>query len=195
MHGWNWIHRKFFTPEECRDIIEACLTFPETTGTVGHGGEGNVNHSIRSCTNRWIPRSDQRFKYLFNEIVLEVLEANHKTFHFDLSNYPRLSFSNAQFTEYHASSEDHYDWHEDNAWVPAKGKWTEEDRKMSCIIQLSEGGEFDGGEFQMERCPEFKGLEVGDLLIIPSFHRHKVTPVTRGIRRSLVLWFFGKRFR
>jgi PKHD-type hydroxylase len=35
----------------------------------------------------------------------------------------------------------------------------------------------------------------GTFLVFPSFMLHRVTPVTRGTRWSLVAWFGGKRWQ
>jgi PKHD-type hydroxylase len=193
MHGWNYLFRQHFTPEECEVIVEIAQSFPENEATVGHGGRSDVNATIRRSVIRWLPREDRRLQLIFDRIVLAALEANHKSFHFDLSNYPRLSFQHAQFTTYHADVAGHYDWHEDNAWVPRS--WTTEDRKVSCVLQLSDAKDFEGGQLLLERTPAMRPLGQGDLIFFPSFHRHKVEPVTKGTRHSLVLWFYGPRFK
>ena len=35
----------------------------------------------------------------------------------------------------------------------------------------------------------------GTLLIFPSYLRHRVLPVTSGVRRSLVAWFWGPKWK
>jgi PKHD-type hydroxylase len=72
-------------------------------------------------------------------------------------------------------------------------------RKLSMTIQLSEPNEYEGGEFEID--PEFGVLDQavikqrGTVLVFPSFLRHRVAPVTSGIRRSLVCWAEGPKFR
>ena len=60
-----------------------------------------------------------------------------------------------------------------------------------------EGGEFEfahceGGEFSVAK-PEFE--KSGSIIVFPSFMEHRVAPVTRGVRYSLVTWFLGPPFK
>ena len=73
---------------------------------------------------------------------------------------------------------------------------------MSTIILLSEPGkDFKGGELEMDfdSCCG-KGIQIidqlkkGSIITFPSFVRHRVKPVTKGIRHSLVLWHLGFPF-
>jgi PKHD-type hydroxylase len=54
-----------------------------------------------------------------------------------------------------------------------------------------EGGNFEiGGEhIKTPRCEE------GSIIVFPSYTPHRVTPVTKGIRYSVVTWFVGPPFR
>ena len=74
-------------------------------------------------------------------------------------------------------------------------------RKLSMSILLNDN--FSGGEFQfcsykeekplIQTCPQFKGI--GSIVVFPSFLEHRVTPVTKGTRHSLVVWFVGPPFK
>ena len=72
-------------------------------------------------------------------------------------------------------------------------------RKLSMTTLLSdsyEGGEFQFTSYAKEKCkistPEMGG--VGSIVVFPSFMEHRVAPVTKGIRYSLVTWFLGPPF-
>ena len=72
-------------------------------------------------------------------------------------------------------------------------------RKLSMTVMLNdnfEGGEFQFAGYSKEKCeistPEFN--KVGSIVIFPSYIEHRVTPVTKGIRYSLVTWFLGPPF-
>lgn len=73
-------------------------------------------------------------------------------------------------------------------------------RKLSMTILLNDN--YDGGEFQFcfykqqnynIATPDFKNY--GSIIIFPSFLEHRVIPVTKGIRYSLVAWFIGPPFK
>ena len=42
---------------------------------------------------------------------------------------------------------------------------------------------------------KYKRLEQGHAITFASFINHRVNPVRRGVRQSLVVWFGGKPFR
>jgi PKHD-type hydroxylase len=73
-------------------------------------------------------------------------------------------------------------------------------RKLSMGILLNdsyEGGEFQFAVYNGEKCeihtPEVS--KTGSVVVFPSGMEHRVTPVTKGIRYSLVAWFVGPPFR
>ena len=73
-------------------------------------------------------------------------------------------------------------------------------RKLSMTVLLNdnyEGGEFQFAEYNQEKCeiitPEFN--KIGMIIVFPSDVEHRVAPVTKGIRYSLVTWFLGPPFK
>ena len=72
-------------------------------------------------------------------------------------------------------------------------------RKLSMTTLLSdghEGGEFEFACYAKEKCsiaaPKFN--KVGSIIVFPSIMEHRVAPVTKGVRYSLVTWFLGPPF-
>ena len=73
-------------------------------------------------------------------------------------------------------------------------------RKLSMTVLLNddyEGGEFQFATLNKEKCeihtPEFN--KTGMIIVFPSDVEHRVAPVTKGIRYSLVTWFLGPPFK
>ena len=73
-------------------------------------------------------------------------------------------------------------------------------RKLSMTVLLNsnyEGGEFQFAIIENEECkistPEFN--KTGMIIVFPSDMEHRVAPVTKGIRYSLVVWFLGPPFK
>ena len=73
-------------------------------------------------------------------------------------------------------------------------------RKLSMTVLLNdnyEGGEFQFATYNKEECtintPEFN--KIGSIVMFPSDVEHRVAPVTKGIRYSLVVWFLGPPFK
>lgn len=99
-----------------------------------------------------------------------------------------------QYTEYHATENGHYDWHHDIDWNANDIV----DRKLSVTVQLSNPSEYEGGDFMFREVPQLPSIDCkkkGTVLVFPSYLFHKVSPVTKGIRRSLVAWFEGPSWR
>ena len=77
-------------------------------------------------------------------------------------------------------------------------------RKLSMTINLNSPNDYEGGNLNFDFGPHNAGtryhecVEIrpqGSIIVFPSYTPHQVTPVTRGIRYSLVLWSLGKPFR
>jgi len=188
MKYWWQSFNGAFTKEECEWLIEYAQKEDAKQATVGHGGKSVINESLRRSKVRWLNRSDQSLDLLFRKIENMALRANANAFGFDLAG-----FHEVQFTEYHADEDGTYGWHEDNSWT----RNTPYDRKMSMVMQLSDKDSYTGGHLMLHNDPLPAGTfeNQGDVIFFPSFNRHMVTPVKLGVRRSLVTWFVGPKFR
>lgn len=170
------------SPTDCESIINYCLKFPIHTATVGT--DSSVDTKIRKNFVRWIPWDNETEK-VFALIRNTVFESNQKFWGMDLAGYAEQ----LQFTQYTAGG-DHYDWHTDI------GDGVLSLRKLSVTIQLSDPETYQGGDLELRG-----GVEVtanrdrGNVTIFPSWMPHRVTPVTKGERFSLVVWISGPPFR
>ena len=72
-------------------------------------------------------------------------------------------------------------------------------RKLSMTVLLNksfEGGDFEFTTYGKEECTITPvEMNQGDVVVFPSWMEHRVAPVTKGIRYSLVTWFVGPPFR
>jgi PKHD-type hydroxylase len=192
MTQWWQYWPRHFSDADCDRLISLAETIQPTEGRIGHGGGNVKDDSIRRSTIRWINRYDGRFFSFLGSMEILLHHANKNAFGFDLTLFHEI-----QFTEYHATNEGHYSWHHDTIW---EGPQLFQ-RKLSMVVQLSNPADYDGGRFEMskETCrevpPEDAILPRGTVIIFPSFLHHRVTPVTRGIRKSLVTWMEGPCFR
>jgi len=185
MKKWSAHQPALFSPTECDDIVAYADTQPgEHDALVLTAGKFVVNPEMRRSKVRWIDRSDPALNAVFYRLQTFGERVNSESFGFDLRSFPKL-----QMAEYHAEEKGHFDWHIDNNWTGDEPMG----RKLSVVVLLSDPGDFGGGMFEMGMgAPD---LRQGDAVAFPSFHRHRVTPVTRGIRRSMAGWFLGPAFR
>jgi PKHD-type hydroxylase len=146
-------------------------------------------------------------RWIYKEIQPFIHQANRLAgwnFDWDFSE-------SCQFTKYKLNQ--YYDWHCDSWDVPynkpedpnSHGKI----RKLSMTCQLTDGSEYQGGELQFD-CRNYDPhmrdedkhlltvkeiLPKGSIVVFPSFVWHRVQPVTRGTRYSLVVWHLGYPFK
>lgn len=153
--------------------------------TIGSGDE--VDNKVRSSSVKWIPK-DSQWTWLYKKLMDMVVEANNTLWKFNIHSV----IDQIQYTEYYASNNGHYDWHQDF------GPGGPSLRKISVTVQLSGPDEYEGGDLEywrggqdIEKAPRNKGV----VFIFPSYMMHRVSPVTKGTRRSFVLWVGGEHYK
>jgi PKHD-type hydroxylase len=177
-----YIFEKGFSPEMCNDIRTRLQDVPLIDGVVG---TGQVNIGIRSSRVYWLPKN-QKFIDVYSTLFRMVGRANDVFFNFQIESID----AKIQYTVYDEASKGHYGWHMDIGSINSR-------RKLSVVVQLSDPSEYEGGELQIQSdntMPITLEKEKGTVLIFPSYLLHRVTPVTKGTRRSLVLWVEGPPF-
>ena len=177
-----------FTPDQCKQIIECGRRQAPQKAQVGMGKPGSgTDTKKRVTTISWIPfaKLPQMYKVIENQ--LSIVNLNH--FGFD---GVRLT-EPAQFTVY--PKKGFYDWHMDLNAFGAQGEHPIRKISMTCL--LSDPSEFTGGDLLFGDLGNNKPLPLkqGQAIFFASFLRHKVAPVKKGVRKSLVMWFGGPPFK
>jgi PKHD-type hydroxylase len=173
-----------FTPEQCQLIINAGRTEPQQTAQVGGVAGGTVDTKTRTSHISWIPFSKMPEMYKVIENIMLKTNSNH--FGFDGM---RLT-EPAQYTEYPTGG--FYDWHIDSDVNCANEPPV---RKISMTCLLSPENEFEGGGLELMSDGKIVRPKQGQAIFFASFIRHRVIPISKGIRKSLVMWFGGPSFR
>jgi PKHD-type hydroxylase len=186
-----WFFEKALDKKLCEKIIKLGKSKKSKKGVVG-GTQGQKN----SQKNLSLRNSGVRFfkeQWLWDIIRTYVNTANiNSGWNFDLTQIEPV-----QFTSYKKTN--HYGWHQD-CWPTAdeQGK----NRKLSCVIQLSDPKKYEGGNFEfyhwataLRKETLVKQKEQGTVIVFPSYNFHRVTPVTKGSRHSLVSWVKGPKFK
>jgi len=173
-----------FTPEQCQLIINAGRSQPVESGQVGGGAKGVVDTKTRTSHISWIPFNKMPEMYATLEKVIKQTNGNH--FGFDGIQLTEP----AQYTEYPEGG--FYDWHIDS---DINGINEPPVRKISMTCLLSHESEFEGGGLELMSDGKIARPKQGQAIFFASFIRHRVVPITRGVRKSLVLWVGGTPFR
>ena len=176
-----------FTPEQCKMIIDAGRSEPKQEASVGSGKGikgGVVDTKTRTSHISWIPFKKMNDMYKDIERIMKTTNGNH--FGFDGMTLTEP----AQYTEYPEGG--FYDWHVDNDVNMVHEPPV---RKISMTCLLSPENEFEGGDLELMSEGKIAKLKQGHAVFFASFIRHRVTPVIRGKRNSLVMWFGGTPFK
>ena len=176
-----------FTPKQCQMVINAGRSEPKQTAYVGNDKNtkgGVIDTETRTSHISWIPFSKTPEMYKDIEKVMKTTNGNH--FGFDGMQITEM----AQYTEYPEGG--FYDWHIDSDTHFAHEPTV---RKISMTLLLSPENEFEGGDLELMKKGKPAKLKQGHAIFFASFIRHRVTPVIRGNRKSLVMWFGGTPLR
>lgn len=166
-----------FTPDECARVVEMGAAIRKRSG-IARGEHDGIRDS-RVCFIT--PGPDTAWIYARLE---ELVMAANRQFQFHLTGFHEP----LQIAEYESGG--HYDWHVDIGTDVTSG------RKLSASVQLSDGDSYEGGDLEFLNVKLVKPQRsIGSLTIFPSYLAHRVTPVTRGVRHSLVAWVHGDSFR
>ena len=173
-----------FTPEQCKLIIEAGRSQPQEQGQVGGGSGGTVDTKTRTSHISWIPFS--KMPEMYKKIEQVMLQTNNNHFGFEGM---RLT-EPAQYTEYPEGG--FYDWHIDS---DVNCQHEPPVRKISMTCLLSPESEFEGGGLELMSEGKIARPKQGQAIFFASFVRHRVVPISKGNRKSLVMWFGGPSFK
>ncbi len=172
-----------FTADELSDIEELTKTIEFQTANVGQHNVVTSDH--RKSKIKWCPQTDS-FKWVYDKLQNMIFEANEMMWKMNITHMRE----EIQYTEYYDNNSGGYEWHMDC------GKGIQNQRKISVTVQLSDPDEYEGGDLQFNIGKEITAPRgKGNVVIFPSFFLHRVTPVTKGTRKSFVLWVGGEPYR
>jgi len=205
--NYYWYFKSAIPPRLCDDIIQYGLSKSEVLAKVGAFKNKKLNKDEikdlkRKRNSNIVWMNDN---WIYKELHPYIHQANKNAGW----NYDWDWSESCQFTKYKLNQ--YYDWHCDS-WDkpyeeegPTKGKV----RKLSMTCQLTDGSEYEGGELEFDfrnydphmrdesihkvQCKEI--LPKGSIIVFPSFVWHRVKPVTKGVRYSLVMWNLGYPFK
>ena len=210
LQNYYYYFQSALTPRFCDELIKYGISQQEQLALTG----GQTNK-----INEGKPLSDEDLKdlkkkrdsnivwlndrWIYKEIQPFIHQANRLAgwdFQWDFSE-------SCQFTKYKLNQ--FYDWHCDSWEAPYANKDNPDTfgkiRKLSVTCSLSAPEDYEGGELEFDfrnmdpdkqsvrKCAEIKPR--GSIVVFPSHVWHRVKPVTKGTRYSLVIWNLGYPFR
>ena len=196
-----WFFKKALSDTVCDDIIKYGNQQQDESALVGNEDSLTENKDLKKKRNSNIVWLND--PWIYNEIHPYIHIANKNAgwnFEWDCSE-------SCQFTKYKLNQ--YYGWHCDSWNSPYNKKDLNIDgkiRKLSVTVSLSNSKDYEGGELEFDfrnKDPEKKRnivtceeiVERGSIVVFPSHLWHRVQPVTKGIRYSLVIWSLGQPFK
>jgi PKHD-type hydroxylase len=181
-HPWAYWDN-LFTEDECKEIIKIGTTLKQLSDAEV-GNKGIVNESVRKSKISWMNRNEDS-EFIYKKISTAVISLNKRFFKFDLTGF----VEDFQFTEY-KEPDNFYTYHTDSFF-------NNNIRKLSVTLQLTPQDQYEDGDLELfyEQKPLKMKKDVGRLVVFPSYTLHRVLPVTKGTRHSLVGWVNGPPFK
>lgn len=210
--AWQSIWYYTDIPNKIVDIIEEDLSekFDNCLqdSRVGEGNYGTVDKEKRNAKNSWIPTNHWVSGFVWHYVQ----KANRENFLYDLTN---IDGESLQYTVY--GEDQYYGWHSDQGistfYKPISSGNREDSpklasdflntnteyvRKLSFSLLLSDPDSYEGGNLQIMDeggksyiAPRQRGV----IILFDSRSQHRVQKVTKGVRKSIVGWVCGKRWR
>jgi len=170
-----------FTAKLCKEIIDLSSTLKKEQGRTVH--KEVQDKKRRQSTISWLPFN--KMQPMYDDLIYLIQKINRN--HFGFSNIQ--IGEPAQVSEY--SKGQFYDWHTDSDIDMDKEPSV---RKLSMTLLLNDPNEFEGSNLEIAG-KKMSPMKQGHAAIFASFLQHRVTPVTKGVRKSLVVWFNGEPFK
>jgi PKHD-type hydroxylase len=176
-----------FSPDELDRIEVYGDRLTAEAAVVGADATGGmrVRGDIRVTQTAWMEASAES-KWIYDRIQGVARALNDRVYQFALSGFSE----HLQYTIYHGTEGGHYDWHVDHGPLRTR-------RKLSISVQLSDPAQYEGCDLelyagnQIEKAPRDRGM----VIAFPSYVLHRVTPCTKGTRKSIVAWTTGPQFK
>jgi PKHD-type hydroxylase len=178
-----------FSEDEVNKIIEIGEEqILDNANVVDSIDKSREDSNVRKSKVSWI-HLNSKSSWLYDKATAYARRVNGEYYRFDMDGL----YESMQFTVYEDKEKDFYHWHQDIG-VYSTVSVT---RKISMSLLLSNPDDYEGGDLEIwgstgiVQAPKVKGMPV----FFPSYLLHRVTPVTKGTRKSLVVWYGGPAFK
>jgi len=166
------VFNNFLTPNELKKIFSITPKWEKGT-------------TIKNPEARIVDTYDITGKFAWlDQKVAKLVQERNRGF-----NYKIKRINETKLLQYRPGGK--YDWHQDVIWSEP------EHRKFTYIIQLSKENEYMGGDFEFRDADNIDlstFRKQGSIIVFPSIMHHRITPLTKGIRFSIVGWVVGPQW-
>lgn len=186
----NYRHRNYvpgnviFNINEINNIKEYLDQLDKLPGKL-YGQESEEKELVDYIGSRVHLNDD--IKWVYDRVYESVVKLNDESYQYDITGISEQMYYNT----FDAALDHHFNWHVDS------GVGNPYPRKITAVIQLSDPSEYEGGvlEIKAPNSDVKVSNTLGSIAIFPSYRIHRVTPVTKGLRNTLVAFITGPEFR
>ena len=179
---YSWFNGLFNEEEvnAIRNLWDAKLS---KEAEVNLAGNDHSRDDLRKSQLMWIKPGTN--DWIYDRLSQACIQTNTSKYKFDILGFQ----TELQLANYEGNG--FFEWHMDF------GSGNISNRKLSITVQLSDPTEYVGGElqFMINQNIITAPKEKGTAIIFPSFALHRVTPVTKGSRKSIVGWIGGPPYK
>lgn len=172
-----------FNAEEVEAIRSLWDESAAKNAEVNNAGKAETRDELRKSQIIFIkPGAND---WIYERLAQACIQTNASRYKFEILGFQ----TELQLASY--SDSGFFEWHMDF------GAGDISNRKLSITVQLSAPDEYEGGDLQFMINQNIVNAprEKGTAIIFPSFALHRVTPVTKGIRKSIVGWIAGPPYK
>ena len=182
---WYW--NKVFNKKQIKKINSFILKNFHGIESPEKGAHDLKGRPLKSSSVKFI--SWKKVKHLLSDLMDPIYCVNREHFGYDL--YPRSDIHGCNFNVYSEKNRGGYRWHYDESRTECS------DIKLTVVINLSDK-KYEGGQFEMFRNEPIMVTELnepGSVIMFKSPISHRVLPVIKGERKTLVFFVEGPRFK
>lgn len=182
-----WFWKKFINKNEIKKINSVINNNFDSYEDVKYQAKDENNESKKTAIVKTIKY--KKIKGYIEDIVDAMLLSNERNFGYILHGLNPACTINLNF--YSEKNKGKYDWHTDASDNDIN------DVKLTGLVNVSEK-KYEGGDFYIFNNNEMRinnFSEPGDMILFKSSLHHRVSPVIKGERRTLTIFFDGPKFK
>ena len=205
LYGCIYVFKNILSEQECDELLEHFDKIEKSKATTVGYKMPSINNpdqlQAKECNDESVRKGSLKFdrdlyKVPYGERLVMALDGYASEFGIKLFD-DDVDFQLAIYD----NVGDHFVMHEDHKLDISS--FESRQRKVSASLQLSNDNEYEGCNLEVRLPIDDNGnfphllasRQKGDMVVFPSFAKHKVSKLESGVRNSMVLWYHGPAWR
>ena len=186
--NFYWTFEKPLDSKTCNLILNTANNHFDKVTLIGETAAGREDENIRKGHNFFDSK-----QFVYDKVWPFMTTANKNAeWNFEISSAENYQIGKYEVGDFYKNHIDGIGTEGTKMIDPKNPNLDNKTRKMSMSVNLND--DYEGGDLILYDCDPIK-QKTGNATFFPSFLPHEVTPVTKGTRYSLVMWFLGNPWR